>query len=240
MKPFILLDSCRTPDNSLLELYQHDKDFFFHVNNKELMGSRAHKSEDFLGMQPCRNFDKTDRPTILIGGLGMGYTLRAVLDVVPKGSKVIVAELLDKVIEWNREHIGDLTDHPLKDRRVSVQQIDVKKLIKGRKEEYDVIILDVDNGPAAFTDGDNQTLYSNHMLGTMQSALKIGGRLAIWSTTPDRIFEARLKRLGFAVKTHEICIHGDTGARSVIWIARRQREHLRIQHTSKHNKWRKF
>lgn len=224
MKPTIHIDATVTPDGSKMELYRHDNDWYIQVGHLILMGSRAHDSEDRLGVLACMSFQPTDQPRVLIGGLGMGFTLRTALNTLPAGATVTVAELLPDVVRWNQEHFGAMTRHPLRDPRVTVVEKDVHDCIKKTTEPWDVIILDVDNGPNAFTDKNNARLYSLRGTRRLAEAMAPKGRLAIWSTEHDPRYVKRLESSGFRVETHELRAHRGKGTRHVVWVGIRHKK----------------
>jgi spermidine synthase len=144
------------------------------------------------------------QPCVLVGGLGMGFTLRATLDFLPPDAIVEVAELVPAVVDWNRGPLGPLAGHPLKDRRVRVHVGDVAVMLGAGPGRFDAVLLDVDNGPAAFTSSDNARLYDDRGLAAARAALKIGGVLAVWSARDDRKFEQRLRYGGFTVEVERV------------------------------------
>ena len=186
------------------------------------MNSRVHGSEEALAELACKNISGRPSTRILIGGLGMGYTLAAVLNNIRKDSKVVVAELVPEVVDWNRGPIAGLADDPLKDSRVSVHITDVGKILQTQTQTFDVILLDVDNGPEGLTRKDNNWLYSPAGLAAAFNTLKPSGVLAIWSAAPDTAFTRRLKNTGFNVKeVRTRARKGGKGGRHTIWIASR-------------------
>lgn len=203
MKPWELLGEARAPDGTTLTLTRHDREYVIMANGKSLMSSRMHGSEQALATAGLRGVDLGDG-TVLVGGLGMGFTLRATLDLLPPGATVIVAELVPAVIEWNRGPLGALADHPLRDRRVEVAAGDVADLLRLADERFDAVLLDVDNGPDAFTASGNAGLYDDRGLAAARGALKPGGVLAVWSAWEDWRFEQRLRYAGFAVRVERV------------------------------------
>jgi len=169
------------------------------ASGKSLMSSRMHGSEEALATFGVRRARTLEQPSVLVGGLGMGFTLRATLDLLPPDAHVVVAELVPALVEWNRGPLGPLADHPLEDPRVAVEIGDVGAAIRASRDRFDAILLDVDNGPAAFTASDNQALYDDRGLAAARLALKAGGVLAVWSAREDRRFEQRLRYAGFTV-----------------------------------------
>jgi spermidine synthase len=162
-----------------------------------LMTSRMHGSEEALATSALQRARTVRQPCVLIGGLGMGFTLRAALDLLAPDATVVIAELVPAVVEWNRGPLGPLAGHPLDDKRVRVDLRDVAAVIALSLAEFDAILLDVDNGPAAFTTSENASLYDSRGLAAAHAALKPGGVLAIWATTEDRKFAKRLRDAAF-------------------------------------------
>jgi spermidine synthase len=199
-----LLGETTTPDGSDLKLTRRTNEYIILANGKSLMSSRMHGSEEALATFACRNLRTAERPSVLIGGLGMGFTLRAALDLLPFDAKVVVAELVPAVVEWNHGPLGPLAKHPLKDKRVKVEVGNVSISIGARHSHFDAVLLDVDNGPSAFTTPENSLLYDDRGLATVRAALKSGGVLAIWSARDDRKFEQRLRYGGFVVEVERV------------------------------------
>ena len=169
------------------------------------MSSRMHGSEDGLATLACQKMRKREQPSVLIGGLGMGFTLRATLDLLPQNARVVVAELVPAVVEWNRGPLGPLTAHPLRDKRVRVVTGDVfDTLNSSRLDQFDAVLLDVDNGPTAFTASTNAGLYDNRGIAAAHAALKAEGVLAVWAAKDDRKFEQRLRDGRFDVQVHRL------------------------------------
>ena len=206
MKPWELLGQTRAPDGAELALTLRSGEYVILANGKSLMSSRMHGSEEALATFACARIKISGRedPRVLIGGLGMGFTLRATLDLLPQNATVVVAELLPAVIEWNRGPLGPLAGHPLKDRRVRVEQGDVAATLRSSAGVFDAILLDVDNGPAAFATSGNATLYGDAGLAAARGALKTDGVLAVWSARDDRKFEQRLRYAGFRVEVERV------------------------------------
>jgi len=169
-----------------------------------LMSSRLHGSEEALATLGCTETRGQAHPRVLVGGLGMGITLRAVLDVLPSTASVIVAELVPAVIQWNRESLAALAGYPLRDPRVRIEVADVGLTLRQNHGRFDAILLDVDNGPAAFTVGVNAGLYDNSGVAAAYAALCPRGTLAIWSAWEDRKFEQRLRFHGFTVTVERV------------------------------------
>lgn len=220
MKPQSTLDRVTTPDGKELVLYERDGVYTIRVDGLELMSSRAHGSEEDLAELVIGELG-TRRPRVLVGGLGMGFTLRAVLDLVPPDATVVVAELLPEVVAWNRGPLAELARSPLSDPRVSLEVVDVGRVMATRPAAFDGILLDVDNGPSALTDRRNADLYRKRGLEAARRSLGPGGVLGVWSASPDRPFERALARAGFTVRTETVrARRGTKGPRHTIFIAR--------------------
>ena len=204
MKPWEVLGETRTPDGTAMALTRRDKEFVILANGKSLMSSLMHGSEEALAALACPKVRRVEEPSVLIGGLGMGFTLRAALNLLPAGARIIVAELVPAVVEWNRGPLGPLAEHPLKDRRVDVVVGDVANVLSSSRNLFDAVLLDVDNGPAAFTASANVGLYSDRGLAAARTALKDSGVLAIWSAWDDRKFVQRLRYAQFDVDVEHV------------------------------------
>ncbi len=189
------------------------------LGTNELMNSRLSGSEQALATLACDKLTGGSVPVVLIGGLGMGFTLRAALGALSPKAQVTVAELVPAVISWARGPMSALFEGCLDDPRVTVHQGDVLALIRSAKAQYDAILLDVDNGPDGLTRAANEGLYSARGLEAVRQALKPGGVLTVWSSAPDERFTQRVKAAGFGVETVPVRAHGKRGARHVIWVA---------------------
>ena len=219
MKPQHLLGKALTPDGGEIVLYERDGAYFIRVNGLELMTSRAHGSEEDLARLALARIKKK-KPKVLVGGLGMGYTLRAVLDAVPKSARVMVAEILPAVIAWNRNELAHLAGSPLEDPRVAVVERDVAEIIAAGPSAFDAVLLDVDNGPAALTVAENERLYGPSGLTAIHRCLRPGGVLGVWSADPDRAFEKRLAKAGFKISTETVpARRGAKGPKHTIFVA---------------------
>lgn len=221
MLPFETLASVATPDGATLALHRRGDDHFIYLDGEELMSSRAYGSEEALAELACADLP-SQSPRVLIGGLGLGYTLRASLAILPKSSEVVVAEFFPAVVEWNRKFLtgGAST---LDDRRVTVREGDVAELIATtEKASFDAIMLDVDNGPSAWCRPSNATLYDSNGLARIQRALSQSGVLAVWSAYEDQQFLRQLKRSGFEAKRHIRRSRGDKGARQTVFVGRKR------------------
>ena len=204
MKAWELLGGSYAPDGTDIQLRRCGDEYLILANGKPLMSSRLHGSEEALARLGCRRVQALEQPRVLVGGLGMGFTLRAVLDVLPANAVVTVAELVPAVIEWNRSSLAALAGHPLRDRRVRIHVTDVGFTLRANPGRFDVVLLDTDNGPAAFTAADNAGLYDNAGVAAAFAALRPGGTLAVWSAWDDRKFEQRLRFHGFLVEVARV------------------------------------
>ena len=223
MIPWQHLDTARIPGtDSSLRLSLRDGEFTIGiVNGGILMSSRAHDSEDELANQTCRKVAKRPRPRVLIGGLGMGFTLAAALKQLGPDAEVVVAELVPAVVEWNRGPLGEHAGYPLNDARTTIRVGDVANLLRSEKQAYDAIMLDVDNGPEGMTRKKNNWLYSFDGLTAAYTALKPQGTLAVWSAGPDRNFRERLRKVGFKVSQTRVRAYNKKGDLHMIWFGQR-------------------
>jgi spermidine synthase len=204
VKPREVLGETRTPDGTAMALTRRDREYVILANGKSLMSSLMHGSEEALAALACPHLQSVEEPGVLVGGLGMGFTLRATLDLLPPQAGVTVAELVPAVVEWNRGPLGPLAGHPLKDKRVHVVVGDVGGVIRSSRGRFDAILLDVDNGPAPFTADANAGLYDDRGLAAARAALKEGGVLAIWSAWDNRKFVQRLRYAKFEVTIEHV------------------------------------
>jgi len=221
MIPWILLDSAQVPGNGgELRLYQRDDESSLRImGHGELMNSRVHGSEDALGERTCDRLVERERPRLLIGGLGMGFTLAAALRHLGAQAQVVVAELVPAVVAWNKGPLGKHAGYPLRDPRVTVREMDVARILAAEQQAYDAVLLDVDNGPEGITHRENDWLYGMQGLNAAYAALRPQGVLAVWSAGPDRDFSQRLCKAGFAVDEVRVRARGSKGARHIIWFA---------------------
>jgi spermidine synthase len=220
MKPWEKIATATTPDGTWLELRHHDGEYVIRADGYDLMTSRMHGSEEAMMSLACPEPKSGAR--VLIGGLGMGYTLRATLDLLPEESSVVVVEIVPEVVGWNRGPMGDLADRPLDDSRTEVALGDVAKVIRDSEGRFDAILLDVDNGPDALTQRANGWLYSPSGLSATYRALRPKGALAVWSVGDEPTFERRLRAVGFEPSTHFVTAHGKRGKRQVVFVGRRK------------------
>lgn len=222
MHPWILIDSSTIPAGSgELRLYRRNEEYSIVIaGGGELMNSRLHGSEDSLAELGCQHLLGKPCPKVLIGGLGMGFTLAAALRQLGPRAEVVVAELVPAVVEWNRAYLGAFAGQPLDDPRSTVVVADVAKIIAQKQAAFDAILLDVDNGPEGLTHRENDWLYSTAGLQAAFKALRHNGVLAIWSAGPDSSFTERLRRTGFLVSERRVrAHHGRKGATHIIWLA---------------------
>lgn len=189
------------------------------LGTNELMNSRLSGSEQALAKLSCQRIADHRRPRMLIGGLGMGFTLRAALAELGNDASIVVAELVPTVVAWARGQMAEVFGGCLDDPRVTVEETNVGQLIRSEPAAWDAILLDVDNGPQGIVHKSNDALYSLQGLGAARTALKPGGVLAVWSQGPDGGFTRRLKQAGFAVEEINTRANGKRGARHVIWMA---------------------
>jgi spermidine synthase len=224
MIPWNLLDSAKVPGTGgELRLFQRGHEFSIRiVGQGELMNSRAHGSEDALATLTCARLSNTVNPQVLIGGLGMGFTLAAALQQLNAEARVVVAELVPAVVNWNKGPMGELAGQPLSDARVTVREGDVARILKSERQTYDAILLDVDNGPEGFTREENDWLYDVNGLTAAYEALRPRGVLAVWSAGPVPDFMDRLRKIGFDADEVRVHAHGNKGTRHVIWFGRRE------------------
>ena len=204
MKPLELLAQEISQDGTVLKLMRRGDEYIILADGQSLMSSRMHGSEEALAEFACRRVRTMKKPNVLIGGLGMGFTLRATLDLLPPGAMVVVAELMPAVVEWNRGPLGPLAGEPLKDTRVRVKIEDVAVTLSSLPGQFDAVLLDVDNSPAAFTALKNAGLYDDRGIAAAFAALKRDGVLAVWSAREDRKFEQRLRHGGFRVEVQRV------------------------------------
>ena len=218
MIPYKLIDTASWT-GATLRLYQRGDEFSIRVDKAgELMNSRAHHSEDVLAELACKMIAGREAPRLLVGGLGMGFTLAAVLSHTGPEARVTVSELIPAVVRWNRDYMGSLAGFPLDDRRVQVLEHDVGLVMQEHKN-FDAIMLDVDNGPSSFTHDDNDALYNLRGLSMAFNALKPGGVLTVWSATSDPAFTRRMVKAGFEVTEQRVGSHKALrGNRHTIWI----------------------
>jgi spermidine synthase len=221
MIPWLQLDTARVPGADVqLRLMQRGAEFSMRLGQNELMSSRLSGSEEALATLACRRIEAVKSPHLLIGGLGMGFTLRAALAVLGSDARIMVAELVPAVIAWARGPMADIFGDSLDDPRASIREADVVDVIRSHDSAFDAILLDVDNGPEGLIRKANDALYDLKGLRAIRRALRPGGVLAVWSSGPNPLFSKRLRAAGFDV--NEVAVRATTkrsGSRHVIWFA---------------------
>ncbi len=221
MKPRELLGTARVPGGEELRLFRHDGAFMILLGQNELMSSRMSGSEEALAVMTCERLKSRAAPHLLIGGYGMGFTLRAALGVLGPKAQVTIVELVPEIIDWARGPMAAMTAGGLDDPRVKLIAGDVTATIGAARKTYDAILLDVDNGPDGLTRAGNDQIYSLGGLAAAKAALKPGGILAIWSAAPDAAFARRLRDCGFSVEEVSVRARSNgKGPRHVIWFAK--------------------
>ena len=220
MIPWEFLGSANVPNSRCeLSLHRRGDEYSIRVDGDELMNSRVHGSEEALAKIACGRIAERSRSRVLIGGLGMGYTLAAALRHLGADSEVVVAELAPIVVKWNRGPLAKLAGSVLDDHRVTVFEGDVAEILTAKQQSYDAIVLDVDNGPEGFTRKGNDWLYAKSGLAAAHAALRPEGVLAVWSASPDRRFTHRLRWAGFRVEDLRVPAGQRGTGQHTIWIA---------------------
>ncbi len=220
MIPREVVGVAEVPGGPPLRLVRHSGDFIIMLDRNELMSSRMSGSEKALGVMTCERLRRPDSARLLIGGYGMGFTLRAVLEALGPGARMVVAELVPGILEWARGPMAEMTKDCLDDPRVEVRIEDVGRAIEAGKASYDAILLDVDNGPDGLTRPANDGLYSARGLANARAALRPGGILTIWSAGADAAFTKRLKQAGFTVDEVRVrARENGKGPIHTIWFA---------------------
>jgi spermidine synthase len=229
MTAWELLGQTCMPDGTDMRLTRQGNDYELLVNGRTLMSSRRHGSEEALATIACRHARTLEQPRVLVAGLGMGFTLRATLDLLPPEAMITVVELVPAVVEWNRGPLGPIAGHPLSDRRVRIEVGDVGFTLRANPGGFDAILLDVDNGPAAFTTPANHGLYDNGGVAASYAALRAGGALAVWSAWEDRKFEQRLRFHGFVARVDRVRARLKRGgAHHTIFLGLKQAHQRRV------------
>jgi spermidine synthase len=224
MIPWEQLGKANIPNNGgVLTLSRRDEEFSIKLSGirGELMNSRVYNSEEELSTLGCAHLRNTKNAHVLVGGLGMGFTLSAALNATTTSTTVTVAELIPEVVEWNKGPLGKCAMNPLDNPRTKVHVGDIKYLLNAGKATYNAILLDVDNGPEGLTHSDNNWIYSKEGLNSIHQRLLPKGVLAIWSAGPDKLFTARLKKSGYAVSTHIARARKGKGSKHTIFLARK-------------------
>jgi spermidine synthase len=221
MIPWEKLDTTRIPGTEgELRLMRRGTEFSIMLGTNELMNSRLSGSEAALATLAAKKIEAIKNPVVLIGGLGMGFTLRAALGVLGKKARIEVAELVPAVVAWARGPMAEIFGDSLSDPRVSIRETDVTEIIRSSRATFDAVLLDVDNGPEGLTRQANDGLYDSGGLGSAHTALRTGGVLAVWSSGPNPAFAKRLRGAGFDVNEVNVRATGrGGGARHIIWIA---------------------
>ena len=215
-----LIEQTSIPDDhGVMELWRREKELVIRVNGRELMSSRMHGSEDALAVLACTKVWQRPEARVLVGGLGMGFTLAAALKCLQPDATVVVAELVPAVVRWNQGILADVAGRPLDDPRVQVHEGDVAEAIKKPEPHWDAVLLDVDNGPHGLTRHTNNWLYNWQGLEAAFDSIRPGGVLGVWSANPDKRFTRRLGWAGFLAEPHTVRARGDRGGRQhVVWI----------------------
>jgi spermidine synthase len=222
MIPWVHLDSTKVPGGGEFKLMQRGDEFWIMVGTNPLMTSRMSGSEEALAEVTCAPLATKPAAKVLIGGLGMGFTLRRAMNLLGPDAGIVVAELVPGIVAWARGPLAPVFKGCLDDPRVEIVEADIGKVIGATKAGYDAILLDVDNGPDGLSRPGNDRLYSAAGLAAAKAALKPGGILAVWSAHPDEAFTKRLKQAGFAVDEVKARAHGKrSGSRHLIWLARK-------------------
>lgn len=219
MKPFKRLGETTAPDGTVLALFEHDGAYVIRVNGVELMSTRRHNSEDALAELVCAPLATVSGARVLVGGLGLGFTLKAALTHLAPDAQVVVAELLQTIIDWNANPEYALSHEAMADPRVIVKRDDVAQVLQRSSGAFDAIMLDVDNGAEPLTTKSNRKLYRSVGVHMAAAALRPGGQLAYWSSTPDEAFEGTLRHAGLSVTTHSVRAHTTSGAWHTIFVA---------------------
>jgi len=212
MKKWVLLEQAPTPDGSVLALYVHDGDYAIRVNGRELMSTRRHASEERLAEVACAPLARRPGVRVLIGGLGMGFTLRAALASLQVDAQVVVAELIPAVIAWNRNAAYGLAADALADPRTRIEVLDVAEVIARSSGGFDAIMLDADNNTTAMNTKGNSSLYTPQGLASMRAALRRGGCVVYWSAGADPLLARRMGKSGFTVEVQQARAHTTSGS----------------------------
>ncbi|MCC7002592.1 MAG: hypothetical protein IT357_10595 [Gemmatimonadaceae bacterium] len=219
MKPTVRLGEARTPDGTLIELLRHDGAYLIRADGVELMSTRRHLSEDRLAELACVPIRERPRARVLIGGLGLGFTLREAMRHLAADAEIVVAELLEAVIAWNADPAFELSAEAMRDPRVRVVRDDVSNVLRAESGGFDAIMLDTDNGPEAMIMSENARLYAAAGIKTTIAALRPGGVIAYWSVGDDPGFVAALERAGLTIVRHRVRAHATAGPMHTLYVA---------------------
>ena len=219
MKPLERLGEARTPDGTLVALFRHDGAYLIRADGVELMSTRRHLSEDRLAEVACAPLHDVPRARVLIGGLGLGFTLREALRQLRQDAEVVVAELLAEVIAWNADPAYDLSAEAMRDPRVHVVHDDLVNVLRANPGGFDAMMLDTDNGPEGMLMSENAHLYSRYGIELTMAALRGQGTIAYWSVGDDTKFVHMLQQAGLAVKTLRVRAHDTAGPMHTLYVA---------------------
>jgi spermidine synthase len=219
MKRFERLGQARTPKGTLIALYRHDGAYLIRADGVELMSTRRHLSEDRLAEVACGPLREVVRARVLIGGLGLGFTLRAALRHLREDAEIVVAELLAEVIAWNADPRYGLSVDAMRDPRVRVLQDDVVDVLRTSPATFDAIMLDTDNGPDGMLMSESARLYATRGIEVTMAALRAGGSIVYWSVSDDAGFAGALRRSGLAVRTLHVRAHDTAGPVHTLYVA---------------------
>jgi len=219
MKPYERLGEARTPNGTVIALYRHDGAYLIRADGVELMSTRRHLSEDRLAEVACAPIRDVPRARVLIGGLGLGFTLRAALRQLRDDAEIIVAELLAEVIAWNEDPAYDLSAQAMRDPRVRVVHDDVTNVLRASPGAFDAIMLDTDNGPDGMLMSENARLYAKNGIALTVAALRAGGSIVYWSVGDDPKFAGALRGAGLAVGTLPVRAHDTSGPMHALYVA---------------------
>lgn len=223
MKPLEKLGEARTPDGTVIMLYRHDGAYLIRADGVELMSTRRHLSEDRLAEVACEPFRSTPRARVLIGGLGLGFTLRAALAQLRPDAEVVVAELMAEVIAWNANPDYALSAEAMADPRVRIVHDDVVNVLRANREGFNAIMLDTDNGPEGMIMSENSRLYAHKGITSTMAALRPNGVIAYWSVGDDPDFADSLENCGMSVRTLRVRAHATSGPMHTLYIATPER-----------------
>jgi spermidine synthase len=219
LKPTVRLGEARTPDGTLIELLRHDGAYLIRADGVELMSTRRHLSEDRLAELACTPIRERPRARVLIGGLGLGFTLREAMRHLAADAEIVVAELLEAVIAWNADPAFELSAEAMRDPRVRILRDDVSNVLRAEAGGFDAIMLDTDNGPEGMIMSENSRLYAAAGIAKTIAALRPGGVIAYWSVGDDAGFAAALERAGLGVTRHRVRAHTTAGPMHTLYVA---------------------